>query len=111
VREVVGEAVRSDEALELGLDLGVGEADRRTRSAVGRVGVRVDERPGEVRVVLREMARRIVVLDGDRVDVLFAAAVVGEVFEVPIQTRLVIGDRRRATPSSRLTALSKACLD
>ena len=92
-------------ALQLGLKLFVGQADRGLRAAVGRIGVGVDQGPREVRVVVREFAGRVVVLGRDRVNVLIPAAVMGEVFEVLIDACLVtgrVGGRAHGVPVDRV---------
>ena len=89
VAEVGLQAVGGDEVLELCLDLGVGEAcghRRGRRALVRRVRIGVEQRTAEGRLVPRERAGQVVVLGRHRVDVLMAAAVVGQVLEVALQT-------------------------
>src|SRR6202035_1173333 len=85
------EAVFAHVFAQLRADLGVGQADRRGFASVGRIGVSVDDRAGEVRVVGDRFARTVGVLGGDRVDILVAAAVMGEVFEVLVDAGLIFG--------------------
>ena len=89
VAEVGLQAAGGDEVLELCLDLGVGQAcgHRRGRRALGRrIRIGVDQRTAEGRLVPRERAGQVLVLGRDRVDVLMAATVVGQVREAGLQT-------------------------
>ena len=94
VAQVGLEVMSFDEALELALELRIGEAigNRRIdRALVRGVRVGVEHPSAEVHVVARERARRVVVLRGHEVRVLIAAAVVGQIPEPLLQPGDVLG--------------------
>ena len=85
VAQIGRQVVSGDVARDLLLDLCIGEAvgHRAVRRALTRrVRVGVDQHAAELHVVVRDRAGQVVVLRPDRVDVLIAAAVVGEIPEV-----------------------------
>src|SRR5262249_53864311 len=90
VAEILPQTAGGHEALELGLDLGVGQAvgDGAVRRALAH-GVRlsVHEHAAERRRVPGERAGQVLVLGCDRVGVLVPTAVVGEVLEPPLYAR------------------------
>ena len=76
----------------------------RRGAAVRRVGVCVGQGPCELRVVVGEFPSAVAVLGQHRVGVLQAPAVMGQVFQIPVDARLIAGrvgrGARRATSRS-----------
>ena len=89
VPEIHRQPARFREFDELGLDLFVVDTDGRCATRVGRIRVGVFEFAPEVRVVVREFTRRVVVLGRNRISVFVPPAVTSEVFEILLQSRLV----------------------
>src|ERR1700731_4504958 len=84
VTQVLRESFLRDEALELGLGLGVGQTigNRSVdRALAGRIGLRIDQTAPERRVVFREGARQVLVLGRNGIRVLVPAAVMRQVRE------------------------------
>ena len=90
VAEVGLEVAGGDEVLELLLDLGVGQAVRDrafTGHWLGGYGSVSSSTPPKVTAYRANAPVRSLYWADDRVDVLMAAAVVGQVLEVLLQTR------------------------